>query len=109
MAKTIKRIEHSKTKKKLECFLCHKIFSSTVGNLRRHIKLHAPIVENFQCLRCLKCFQTRGNYTLHWKTNHLNISSIAEKPLKIVAKAKREYFLKVIYLDRTSLFTENPF
>lgn len=90
MAKKIKKRINKKAKRILECFVCHRTFNSTVGNLRRHVKLHVPIVDNFQCWRCLKCFQTKGNYNLHWKIHHLDISPTAEKPLKIPTRAKRK-------------------
>lgn len=67
----------AKETKTLECYICKKTFSYKLWNLRRHLEQHDSQIKNEKCVKCLECnksFQNAGNYKVHCKTYHQNIS-----------------------------------
>lgn len=65
------RIKLSKQKKRLlQCYLCRVFIKSSISNLRRHIRLHGPVVDCFKCLGCGEKYQNKANLAAHWVKKH---------------------------------------
>lgn len=95
MARKVKKNQNNmKPKIFLECYMCRKRFTSTVGNLRRHINSHGSTLKKVKCLKCGKSFQSKGNYHVHWKIQHSQINLMPEHPCTFPRKFKCEYSLK---------------
>lgn len=67
----------------LQCYLCRSITKSNkVSNLRRHIRLHGPIVKYYKCLQCGAKFQNKSNMKIHWNRIHKNLVEITKAPIR---------------------------
>lgn len=78
----------------LECYLCKSVMKcNKVSNLRRHIRLHGPLVQCFECLECGIKFQNKSNLKTHWSKKHSNSSHENEQLKMIVTSrpAKRRF------------------
>lgn len=70
---TNKKITKKMPKKKkrlLQCYLCSVFIKSSISNLRRHIRLHGPIVCCFKCSGCGEKYQNKANLEVHWAKKH---------------------------------------
>lgn len=65
-----KSVARKKKSRELKCPVCHLILSSKSSNLRRHMKLHDPIVKCYICIICEKPYQNPTNFRKHWTEKH---------------------------------------
>lgn len=71
------------------CPICHKTFDSKKeSNLRRHMKLHNQVQEQFKCRVCGRQYQTHGNFNAHKKVQHAGIDPKMIFYEKVPIKAK---------------------
>lgn len=59
-----------KKKRFLQCYLCSIFIKSSISNLRRHIRLHGPIVCCFECSGCGEKYQNKANLEVPWAKRH---------------------------------------
>lgn len=73
----------------LECYVCKTVMKcNKVSNLRRHIRLHGPLVKCFKCLECGTNFQNKSNMKTHWSRAHKNLADVNVPPKMIYTSRK---------------------
>lgn len=70
----------------LQCYICKLFVKFKVSNLRRHMRLHGPIVDCYKCTECGTKFQTKVNLISHWSKRHTNLGNPKFKKAKRAAK-----------------------
>lgn len=68
-----------KKTRSLQCYICKIIMKcDKMSNLRRHLKLHGPFIDSFQCDNCGRQFQNKNNFKNHAKKKHCDIGSFTK-------------------------------
>lgn len=88
-----------KKKRSLQCYLCRVFIKSSISNLRRHMRLHGPVVCCFQCSGCDKKYQNKANLAAHWVKKHkVDLGEIVQMN-KSERTATGGYYWKLILLS----------
>lgn len=74
----------------LQCYICKMFVKLKVSNLRRHMKLHGPIVDCYECVECGTKFQTKISLKSHWSKHHKNRGNAKFKKAKRAAKCMQK-------------------
>lgn len=99
-------LSHDDTARAHVCSFCQALFK-TIGNLRRHEKIHAP-TRNFLCPKCPKAFKTELALKIHDQGVHAEYRVVVKCP--VCNKFFQENFLKVhIKNMHTEKGKEKPF
>lgn len=52
------------------CSICGLVIASQIGNLRRHIALHGPLVLRYKCSICGQTCSNKFNFEVHCVRHH---------------------------------------